>query len=73
MKGGGGVAEECLNAMALNNAYVDGQWSLFQHAGAMRLITLKARLVGVDIPVSPNDPTCKARPMFHIKEMCNTW
>ena len=30
--------------MAYNNAYVEGWWGLFRHAGAMRLITRKASL-----------------------------
>ena len=58
--------------MAYNNAYVDGQWSLFRHAGEMRIITSQARLAGVDLPASPIDPSCKACPAFHIKGMCNT-
>ena len=70
--GGGKVAEECLNAMAYNNAYIEGRWGLFRHAGAMRIITHKASLTGVYLPASPVDPTCKACPAFHIKGMCNT-
>ena len=58
--------------MAYNNAYVEGSWGLFRNVGAMRLITRKASLAGVDIPASLVDPHCKACPAFHIKEMCNT-
>ena len=58
--------------MKYNNAYVEGSWGLFQHAGAMRLITRKASLAGIDLPVSPVDPNCKTCPTFHIKGMCNT-
>ena len=58
--------------MAYNNAYVDGWWGLFRNAGAIRLITCKASLAGVKLPLLPIDPTCKARPAFHIKGMCNT-
>ena len=70
--GGGKGDEEHINAMAYNNAYVDGRWGLFQHAGAMRLITCKAILAGVELPASPIDPTYKACSAFHIKRMCNT-
>ena len=56
--------------MAYNNSYVDGRWGLFRYAGAMRLITRKAILAGVELPAWPIDPTC---PAFHIKGMCNTW
>ena len=38
----------------------------------MRIITCKASLAGVKIPVSPIEPTCEACPAFHIKDMCNT-
>ena len=69
MVGGGKVSEERLNNMAYNNAYLDGRWGLFCHAGAMRLITCKASLAGVELPVSPIVPTCKTCPAFHIKGM----
>ena len=55
-----------------NNAYVEGIWSIFWHAGEMRLITRKASLAGVELPSLPVDPKCKACPTFHIKGMCNT-
>ena len=51
---------------------MEGRWGLFWHAGAMRLITRKSSLAGVEIPTSPVDPKCKACPAFHIKGMCNT-
>ena len=70
MGGGGKGTEERLHAMAYNNAYVDGRWGLFRHAGEMRLITRKASLAGVDLSTSPIEPTCKACPTFHIKGMC---
>ena len=70
--GGGEGAEERLNSTAYNNYYVDGQWGLFRHAGAMGIITRKERLAGVDIPVLLIEPTYKACPAFHIKGMCNT-
>ena len=59
---GGGAAgdKERLNAIAYNNAYVEGRWGLFWHVGAMRLITCKASLAGVELPASPVDPNCKA-------------
>ena len=71
---GGGAAgdKERLNAIAYNNAYVEGRWGLFWHVGAMRIITCKASLAGVKIPASPVDPKCKACTPFHIKGMCNT-
>ena len=69
--GDGKVAKDLLNAMAYNNAYVEGRWGLFRNAGAIRLITHKASLSGVELPVSPVDPNCKACPAFHIKWMCN--
>ena len=72
MGGGGEGAEERLNSTAYNNYYVDGQWGLFRHAGAMGIITRKERLAGVDIPVFLIEPTYKACPAFHIKGMCNT-
>ena len=56
--GGGAGDEEHLNSMAYNNAYVEVRWSLFLHAGAMRLITCKASLVGVDLPASTVEPNC---------------
>ena len=32
--GGGGAGDkERLNSMAYNNAYVEGRWGLFRHAG----------------------------------------
>ena len=71
--GGGGAGDkERLNSMAYNNAYVEGRWGLFQNMGAMRLITRKSSLTGVNLPASPVDPNCKAFPTFHIKGMCNT-
>ena len=51
---------------------MEGRWSLFRHAGEMKLITRKASLEGVDLPASPVDPNCKACPAFHIKGICNT-
>ena len=58
--------------MAYNNAYVEGRWGLFRHAGEMQLITSKASLAGVKLPALPVDPNCKACPAFHTKGMCNT-
>ena len=55
--GGGEGSEERLNSMAYNNTYVDGRWVIFRHVGLMRLITRKASLVGVKLPVSTIDPT----------------
>ena len=46
--------------MAYNNAYVEGRWGLFRHAGAMQLITHKDSLEGVNPPTLPVDPDCKA-------------
>ena len=66
------VAEERQKAMAYNNAYVGGRWGFFRHAGAMRLVTRKACLSGVELPSFLIDPTFKVCPAFHIKEMCNT-
>ena len=60
-----------LNQMAYNDAYVDGRWGLFRHAGAMRNIVRAAKEAGNHLPVSPIDPTCKACPAFHVKGMCN--
>ena len=38
--GGGSTGEvEQTDAKAYNNAYLEGRWGIFQHAGAMRLIT----------------------------------
>ena len=54
---GGEGAEKRLNYMAYNNTYVDGRWGLFCHAGAMRLITHKASLAGVELPTLPIEPT----------------
>ena len=45
---------------------------MFRHEGAMRLITRKASMAGVEIPLSPLDHKCKACPAYHIKGMCNT-
>ena len=70
--GGSTVEAERPNAIAYNSAYVEGRWGLFRHAGAMRIITCKASLVGVELPASPVDPNCKACPAFHIKGICNT-
>ena len=58
--GGGEGADERLNAMAYNNAYVEGRWGLFRHTGAMQFITRKESLVGVELPTLPVDPDCKA-------------
>ena len=57
--GGGKGAKERLNAMAYNNAYVEGRWGLFRHSGAIQPITRKASLAGVKIPASPVELTCK--------------
>ena len=46
--------------MAYNNTYTEGRWGLFQHAGAMRLITCKASLTGTEFPASPVEPKYKA-------------
>ena len=71
--GGGGTGEEERpNNIAYKNAYMKGRWGIFRHAGAMRLITQKVILAGVDLPLSPIDPKCKAFPTFYIKGMCNT-
>ena len=72
MGSGGEGEKERLNAMDYNNAYVDGRWGIFWHAGAMRPITRKASLAGVKLPASLIEPTCKACPTLHIKGMCNT-
>ena len=70
--GGGSTGEEQRpNAIAYNNVYMEGRWGLFRQVGAMRLITQKASLAGVELPLSPVDPKCKACPAFHIKGMCN--
>ena len=58
--------------MAYNNAYLEGRWGLFRHAEAMRLITCKTSLAGVDPPLSKVYTNCKACPAFHIKGICNT-
>ena len=58
--------------MSYNNTYVDGRWGLFRNAGAMRLITCKASLVGIEVSTSPIDPLCKACPAFYINGMCST-
>ena len=58
--------------MAYNNAYVEGRWGLFRHMVAMRLITRKASLAGIDLPALPVELNFKAFPAFHIKGMCNT-
>ena len=58
--------------MVYNNAYVEGRWVLFRHAGEMRLITRKVSLAGVNLPTSPVEPNCKACPALHTKGMCNT-
>ena len=57
------------NAIAYNNGYLEERWGAFRHAGAMRLITSKARSAGVELPSSPLDPKCKACPAYHIKGM----
>ena len=64
--------EELPNSIAYKNAYVEGGWGLLRHTWAMRLITRKASLVGVELPSSPVDPKFKACLVFHIKGMCNT-
>ena len=51
---------------------MEERWGAFRHAGAMRLITHKARTAGFELPSSPLDPKCKACPAYHIKGMCNT-
>ena len=51
---------------------MEERWGLFRHTGAMRLFTQKASAAGVDIPLSPVDPKCKACPAYHIKGVCNT-
>ena len=43
--------------MAYNNAYIEGWWGIFRHAGAMRIITCKASLAGVKLPALPVEPT----------------
>ena len=70
--GGGAGDEERLNSMAYNNTYMEGRWGLLCQAGAMRIITCKASLAGVNLPAFPVDPKCKACPTFNIKGMCNT-
>ena len=60
------------NAIAYHNAYVEGRWGPFRNAGAMRMITQKASLAGVELPALPVNPKCKACSAFHIKGMCNT-
>ena len=49
--GGGEGYEERQNAISYNNAFVDGPWGLFRNAGAMRLITRKASLAGIELPM----------------------
>ena len=77
-RGGGGTGggsageEERPNTIAYNNVYMEGRWGLFRHAGAMRIITRKASLAGVDLPALPVDPKRNVFPAFHIKWMCNT-
>ena len=56
--GGREGADERLNAMAYNNAYVEGRWDFPWNTGAMRLITFKVSLAGVKLPVLPVEPTC---------------
>ena len=58
--------------MTYNNAYREGRRGPFLHAGAMRLITRKASLAGVDLPACLVDPNCNAYPAFHIIGMCST-
>ena len=64
VRGGGGPGggstgeEEQPNAITYNNVFLEGIWGLFRHARAMRLITRKASLAGVDLPSSPVDPKC---------------
>ena len=60
VRGGSGARDkEDLNAIAYNNTYVEGRWGLFRHAWAMRIITCKASLAGVELPALPVDPKCK--------------
>ena len=71
--GGGSAGEDKRpDAIAYNNAYVEGRLGLFRHAGAMRLITRKASLAGVELLAFPVDPKCNTCPEFHIKGTCNT-
>ena len=79
LSGGGGGAEsgstgeeDRPNAIAYNNAYMEERWGLFRHAGVMRLITRKSSAAGVELPLLPVDPKCKACPAYHIKGMCYT-
>ena len=57
-RGGGGTGgsrageEERLNSIAYNNAYVEGRWRLFRHAGAMKFINRKDSLAGIELPAS---------------------
>ena len=60
IEGSGKGSEERLNAIAYNNAYVEGMCGLLRHAGAMQLITRKASLAGIEIPVSPVELNCKS-------------
>ena len=70
--GSGSTGEERPKAIAYNNNYLEDRWGAFQHAGAMRLITIKASTAGVELPLLPLYPKCKACPAYHIKGMCNT-
>ena len=70
--GSGSTGEERPNATAYNNAYMEDRWGAFRHAGAMRLITQKSSVAGVELPLSPLYPKCKACSAYYIKGMCNT-
>ena len=72
MSGSGSAGEERPNAIAYNNSYLEDRWGAFRHAGAMRLITIKASTAGVELPLSLLDPKCKACPAYHITGICNT-
>ena len=69
--GGGGrsgsTGEDRPNAIAYNNAYMEERWGLFRHAVAMRLITQKASVAGVELPSSPVDPQVQGLPHLSHK------
>ena len=60
----GSTGEDRPTAIAYKNSYLEERWGAFRHAGAMRLITIKANTAGVKLPSSPLDPKCKAFPAF---------
>ena len=64
--GSGSTGEERPNAIAYNNAYVEDRWGALLHAGSMRLITRKSSAAGIEPPLSPLDPKCKACRAYHI-------